>query len=358
MTTQQTPPTTISVRPTVESSARARPFRPVLLWASIGGLILAFQIYVLARWITGPHFTPTHPTGPPLPDGKKILFLALQMATPAITVGVLYWWVVRPWRRERRMTTDGMLAIAAGTLFFWDMSMNYTSVQLLYNSHLVNMGAWANGSWPGWTSPNANRLPEPLLVTIPGYVAFVFTQVIAVLAIVRRAKRRWPTMGIVRTLGLIILVTTITDTIVEALILRTGAYAYPGGIRAITLFAGHTYQLPLTESFLIGGLAYGSIVALSHFRDDLGRTFVERGLDQVKAGVKTKQALKFLAIYGCVHLAIVVLYVGPNQWLGTHQQKWPAHYPSYLINGMCATGASGHECPGPGVLMPRPTSTL
>ena len=40
------------------------------------------------------------------------------------------------------------LTLSAGMVFFWDMSMNYTSVSLLYNSHLVNRGAWANGAWP------------------------------------------------------------------------------------------------------------------------------------------------------------------------------------------------------------------
>jgi hypothetical protein len=26
-----------------------------------------------------------------------------------------------------------------------------------------------------------------------------------------------------------------------------------------------------------------------------------------------------------------------------------------MVNDMCAAGADGHTCPGPGVLMPRPT---
>ena len=42
-----------------------------------------------------------------------------------------------------------------------------------------------------------------------------------------------------------------TDTIVEGLVLRTGLYAYPGGIRSLSLFAGHTYQVPLTETFSV-----------------------------------------------------------------------------------------------------------
>jgi hypothetical protein len=44
----------------------------------------------------------------------------------------------------------------------------------------------------------------------------------------------------------------------------------------------------------------------------------------------------------------------PQQWFGTHSDPFPAGYPSYLVNDMCASGADGHTCPGPGVLMPRP----
>jgi hypothetical protein len=61
---------------------------------------------------------------------------------------------------------------------------------------------------------------------------------------------------------------TITDTIAEGCVLRTGLYACPGAIRGLTLFAGHTYQVPITETFLFGGVGLGSIAALMHFRDD------------------------------------------------------------------------------------------
>jgi hypothetical protein len=335
--------------------------KPIVIWATLGALLLAFEFFVLAKWVTGPHLTATK-TGPDkVSDASNTFYIALQVAVPAAALLCLWLWVVRPWRREGRLTTDGMLAISGAMLFFWDMCMNYTSVSLLYNSHLVNLGAWANGSWPGWTSPNGNLLPEPLFISIPGYTCLVFAQVVLILFLLRKIKARRPNLGILGTIGVIVIGLTIIDSIIEATILRTGVYAYPGGIRAITLFAGHTYQLPLSESFFFGGLGLGAIAALSHFRDDKGQTIVERGIDRLRVGAARKQWIKFLAIFGAVHIVFLVFYMVPNQWLATHADAYPRGYKSYMINGMCDYGARGVArvpCAGPGVSIPRPTGTL
>ena len=328
--------------------------RPVVYWAVAGAALFAFELFVLAKWVTGPNLEST-PTGPDtISDGSQAFYTGLQIVVPLATAACVYVWVIRPWRREGRLTTDGMLALSGGMLFFWDMCMNYTSVTLLYNSHLVNLGAWANGSWPTWTSPNANLLPEPLFVSLPGYTCLVFGQVVFMLWALRKVKARRPGLGFLGTIGVLVGGLFLIDTIIETLLVRTGVYAYPGGIREITLFAGETYQMPLSESFLFGGLGLGAVAALSYFRDDKGRTIVERGLDRVQAGVKQKQLIKLAAIFGAVHLAFLVLYMVPNQFLATHSDPFPEGYESYMINDMCASGADGETCPGPGVPMVRP----
>ena len=328
--------------------------RPVLLWAVIGAAFIAFEVVVLARWVFGPNFKSTPAGADAVSSGQQALYIAIQIAVPIAAVACLYFWVVRPWRREGRLTTDGMLAISGAMVFFWDMSMNYTSVSLLYNSHLVNRGAWANGAWPTWISPNASNLPEPLFVSIPGYTALVFSQVVFILWLLRKAKARWPSLGVFGTIATIVVGLTIVDTIVETLLLRTGLYAYPGGIRGITLFAGHTYQLPLSETVLFGGLGLGAIAVLSYFRDDRGHTFAERGIDTVKLSTKGKQLVRFCAIFGAIHGAFLVLYMIPQQWFAVQSDPFPPGYKSYMINDMCASGSDGTTCPGPGVPMPRP----
>ncbi len=342
--------------------------RPVLIWATIGALLIAFEVYVLARWAFGSNFTATRPGPDRVSSATHAMYVAIQIAVPVAMLVVMYLFVVRPWRRDGRLSTDGMLAISCGCLFFWDMNMNYTSVSLLYNSRLLNMGAWANGAFPGWTSPNGNLLPEPLLVCLPGYACMCFTQVVLALWLLRKIKARRPAMGALATCGAIFVLMTVIDTIIETILLRLGVYAYPGGIRAITLYAGHTYQLPMSEPVFFAGLGLGAAAALSHFRDDQGRTVVERGLDRVKVSARQRQGIKFLAIFGAVHLAFIVLYFVPNQWLATHGGPWPKGYRSYMINGMCdypggdsavqARGVPGVPCPGPGVAIPRPKGTL
>jgi len=331
-----------------------RSWRPVMAWAAAGAVLLVFEIVVLARWVFGPNFKSTPPGPDQISSGQQMLFTVLQVAVPLAAVVALYCWVVRPWRREGHLTTDGMLTLSAGMVFFWDMSMNYTSVSLLYNSHLVNRGAWANGSWPGWISPNANYLPESLFITIPGYVALVFSQVVLVLWVLRKIKARRPKLGTTASVVFIFGGLVIVDTVIETVLLRSAIYAYPGAIRAITLFAGHTFQVPLSETVLFGGVALGAIACLSHFRDDRGHTVVERGLDKIRVGAKSKQLVKFLAIFGAVHLAFLVLYMVPQQWFAVHSGPFPSGYQSYMINDMCASGSDGRTCPGPAVPMPRP----
>ena len=335
------------------SFTRVRSY-PVALWASVGILLFIFELSVWLAWVAGPHFTPTDPGPDPISSGQLQLLYAVQMLVTVLAAVAAWFWIVRPWIRNGYLTTDGMLAICCWSLVFYDVTMNYTSPTVLYNSHLVNMGAWTLGSWPGWTSPNGQLLPEPLLVTVPGYLCLVFVQVLVVCWLLRKVKTRFPGMGIFSTIGLIVLGMTIADSLIEVFLLRTGLYAYPGGIREVTLFAGQTYQFPLTEGLTFGGLGVGAIAVLRYFRDDKGLTFAEQGLEQLRFSGFSKQWVRFLALFGFTHLAFIVLFTIPNQWLATHSDPFPEGYPSYLINNMCVYGPAQNLCPGPGVMMPRP----
>jgi Spirocyclase AveC-like len=116
--------------------------KPVRAWAVAGGAILAFQLYVWIRWMTGPNFkrVPAGPSDPP-----TLMKVVLLTWTAVIVIGLpvgIYYFIVRPWRRERRITLDGMLLVACGLLFFQDPLLNYFSTWSTYNSWMFNRGSW------------------------------------------------------------------------------------------------------------------------------------------------------------------------------------------------------------------------
>ena len=327
--------------------------QPVQLWALAGVLMLLFQLYVLATWVTGPNFVPTLPGTDPITQGQRWYYLFLQWGVSLGAIGCMLKWVVMPRIRTGRINADGRLFLAGSMIFFWDMSMNYSSTALFYNANMINFGAWNLGSWPGWQSPAANLLPEPVFVTIPGYVALVTTQAIFVCWLLRKAKVRWPNLSGLACLGLIVLGCTVVDSLIELFLLRTEVYAYPGAIRSFALFAGETYQFPLNEGILFGGLGVGSMAALHYFRDDKGQTIVERGVDKLRVGETSKQWLRGFAVFGYCHVMFMLLYTVPMQWFSTHSGPFPEGYPSYMTNGMCVYGVNADQCPGPGVMVPR-----
>lgn len=326
---------------------------PIVVWAAIGVLIFLFQAYVLVTWATGPNFVTTPPGPDALSETQRWYFLFLQTAIPLGAVVCLIKWVLLPRLRLGHLSADGRLFLAGSLIFFWDMSMNYSATTLLYNSHLLNFGAWTLGSWPMWFSPAANLLPEPILVTPPGYTALVTTQALFVCWLMRKAKARWPNLRPLACIGLIILGCTVVDSTIEVLLIRTEVYAYPGAIRAFALFPGETYQFPLNEGILFGGLGVGSMAMLLFFRDDRGDTIAERGVDSLRVSENAKGWLRGFSVFGYCHFMFIVLYAIPMQFFSLHSGPFPEGYPSYMLNGMCVYGPNADQCPGPGIALPR-----
>ena len=76
----------------------------------MGGALLIFQLYVWIRWISGPFFErvpggwsdpPMYMHGIPMMANAIVLWVGLPFA--------LWFFIIKPWVRERRITLDGML---------------------------------------------------------------------------------------------------------------------------------------------------------------------------------------------------------------------------------------------------------
>ncbi|GGV45034.1 DUF5135 domain-containing protein [Actinomadura cremea] len=332
---------------------RARPSRRVTLWAVLGGAVLLLQLYVWIRWVTGPYFerVPAGPSDPP--TYMKVVLTANMIAMWVLVPFGLWWFFIRPWRRERRITLDGMLAVSMGLMFFQDPLLNYFNTWCTYNAWLFNRGSWTSHV-PGWVSPEepGHQVPEPILTNAPGYTFGVLLLTIAGCWIMRRIKARWPQIGNLRLIGVTYLLAIVFDFVMEAcIILPAGMYAYPGAIRELSINAGTYYQWPVYEGLMWGGVQT-ALCCLRYFTDDRGRTVVERGLDGVRAGV-ARQLTRFLAIFAAVSASFFVIYMIPAQWVGMHADPWPVDVQkrSYFSGPVCGEGTD-RPCPDPRLPIP------
>lgn len=329
-------------------SSQSKPITVQVL-AFFGALLLGFMLYIWFQWITGPYFTPvaTGVSDPPM-YMKIVLGGNAAILTAGLPFAIWYFWI-KPWREERRITLDGMLMLALNLLVFIDPILNYTNTWCLYNSWLWNMGAWTPHI-PGWLSPDepGRMVSEPLLNNFIGYGYGNLLTIMCGCWFMAKVKTRWPAISNRRLIAAMFVFAYIFDFIMEGLILLpAGLYTYPGAIQSLSINAGTYYQYPLYEGLMWGGVMT-IICSLRFFTDSEGRTVVERGLEHVGGGFVRQQLTRFLAIFFTVGATFFVLYMIPAQWLGTHADPWPEDIQkrSYFMSGICGEGTD-KACPHP-----------
>jgi hypothetical protein len=101
----------------------------------------------------------------------------------------------------------------------------------------------------------------------------------------------------------------------------------------------------LTEGFIFG-VTLTAMAALHHYRDDRGRSFVERGVDSLPASPRVRTAVSVFAVIGFANLAMILYNVATIS-VSLYIDQTPSFYPSYM-NQLC-DGAAGVRCPGPTV---------
>jgi Spirocyclase AveC-like len=336
----------------VPAGVAARRTNPALLWAALGLAIFCLEICVLARWIGGPNFRPAPVDPDSVPEFTKQVIHITQIVSPLITGFITLKFLILPWWRERRMTTDGMLLIAYFSLWFQDPLGNLISTQLYYSAYWFNMGSWTLGSFPGWISPAGNNLPEPILVMGFGYLWLGFSAAIIACKAMQWMKRRFPRVSGLELMLFALAIGVTLDITAEVSLAWAGTFAWPGAIKGITLFYGKPYQFPMTEGILFGATIVSGGV-LRYYRDDTGATLVERGIERMRISSAARTLVKFFAIFGFMQLFMAVVYSLPmaiSSMYATVNQR----YPSHLENNMCVVGPNRDQCPALGIPMPRP----
>lgn len=294
---------------------------PVRWWAGVGAAALIAQLMLLAHWVFSPYFHHVDSGPTPVPTWMKIVLVGWQVALPIAGLTVIWWFVVRPWRRDRRLTTDGLLVCAFSTLWVQDPMSAYAGQWFTYNAWMVNMGSWVH-STPGWLAPGTpeNQIAYPLLV-VPGAYICVFLLVSFLGAgLMRRIKTRRPQTSRVTLVACCYLFMGFFDVVFEGVIfMPLGAWEYPGGHWAV--FAGTFHQYPLNEALTTGAI-FTAFACIKYFVDDRGHTVAERGAPALPAQQRRTWAIRALAVTGLVQVAMFAGYTVPNFVVGLHGAPW------------------------------------
>ncbi|KUI36207.1 spirocyclase AveC family protein [Mycobacterium sp. GA-2829] len=328
----------------------AKPPRPIVWLAVLGGLFLLLEAWVLTRWITSAEFRPAAVGPDPVPTHTLIAIRVMEIGGVilAIVMIIIAW---RSSRREGRLSLEAILMIAFATLWWQDPGISWGRPGFFYNAHFVNMSSWT-GFLPGAINPTASRLPEPLLCMGSAYIYGILLAGLFVATVMRRTKRRFPDMPVAGLVATGVGAAMVLDLIVEVIFIRFGLYAYPTTIHSWSLFAGTRWQFPIYES-LLWGPVWAAAGMLLYFRDDKGHTFIERGVDRIQS-VTWQPVIRILAVVAFMNIVYAVYNVAMI-WTTFQAGPMPSDIPSYFVAEQCGAGTD-YACPSPDVPIPLPGS--
>jgi hypothetical protein len=351
---QRPPEVEVEAQDLLASGRRAK---PVKIFAFLGVIWLALIVYSWTQALMQGHLHAA-PTGPsPLPTWMRVSLTTWQLLFPVIFVVTGWHFLVKPWRRERRLTSDGVMFLSFPSLWFlMDPQQNYLRTTVNFNSHVVNIGC-PQCHVPGWINPHADRFPEPLVGMLI-YGGPIFLGAVVCCAIMRRAKRRWPHLGPLGLVGVAVGCMASADLIMELGWVLTGFYTYGGVIKQFTVFHGHFWQWPLYEP-LMWGPTWAGFACIRYFKDDKGRSLAERGVDQIRTTPSKQAGLRLLAMVGALNTTMFILFALPNQWVAVLVNSYPSDVQSrsYFTNMMCGPGTDT-ACPGENVPIPMGNNSI
>lgn len=327
--------------------------QPVQIWAAIGVLLLVIEVYFGIKWISSDSFTAV-PVGADLPPlwMRRVLDIG-QVVMSIAWAACFVWFVIRPWRRERRLTIDGLIVIGCTLASGWDALSNTGQFWFTYNTYLVNRGSMLD-VMPTTLSPRAPGATEawPLFFINTLYGNFVLVAIL-MCALLRFMQSKRPTIGVLPLLAVCFVLGAIADFIIEGLVLLPlGFWTYAGGHWAIN--ADTYYKFPLHEAICAGSV-FAGLTCIRYFVNDKGQTLCERGLDKLTLSPFRKSLMRVCAVLGGVISVFILAYHLPQGFLALHSTAWPDDVVqrSYFSSGICGPDVD-LACPGPTTPIARP----
>lgn len=332
---------------------RSSPVTATRFWIAHGFLWFALCAYAWGRWIFGPDFVP-NTTGRELaPDWYVNLARVLEVLSVVMTVWILYVFVVKPKVTTGRFSFDGLFFLGAWMMYIQEPWINWTSTQFLYSTVFINFGSWC-GYIPGWSSPNPEKIPVALLAWGGAYLWVVAVPGWAGSKLMTALKARYPDLSVFRLLGLTYLAFIAFVFPMESVFLRTELFSYASTIPSLTLFAGEKHQFPIYE-VLSWSANYLGLASVHYFRDDQGRSFVERGVDSLRLPERLRTFARFLAIMGGCQLSMLITYNLPYQLWALHAGPLLPAFEEYRTAGVCGP-KTAYDCPHPDLPIARRSS--
>lgn len=321
---------------------------PIKFWAIVGMLVILSHATTLIGWVNGPYFTPSPVGLDPIPGVTLTLIRVVEVICGLLSIGFIFYFLIRPWIRERTLSWDGMLVISLATMWVLDPICNYFNFSFMYNAYFINMGSWTM-HLPGWQAPRQGNLPEPIFLMSGIYIWWTTINVLAFCWMLRKLRVWLPRLSLLGHVPIAFVGLVFLDVILELPAIRYGLFAYPGAPYSLTLWAGEYYQFPIYEAIFMN-FNYTAIGLLRYYRNDKGESFIERGVGTLRTNNAIKKSLRLVALIGFCNFSYFVVYFMPYNWMALQADTFP-EYPSYMRVDICGEGTP-YACPSREVPIP------
>ena len=302
----------------------------VSLWALLGVAWIVFIGQAWWRWLgSATQFGPAPILGPDTFSGSALVILrVIEVVSLAIAAATIWTFLVRPWRREGRLTLDGMIVIGSLLASGIDPLINYFHYTFAWNAHAWNAGSWL-AFFPLHQGPT--RYAEGLAWFVPQYLYLGIGLAAIECRIILLLRRRYPGLANIRSFGMAFVAILALDIVLEQLFVRTQVYAFPRTWSTFTLFAGSPFQFPVYESIFVAVYAAGfTYLRMSAHDSPDGTPWLLRGIERWSP--RLRAPVKLLAVIGFCAAWAALSYFLPWSWMSVNADSI-INPPSFMLPG-------------------------